>query len=227
MLTLSQIKNVHFKRMSLGGYNTREVKEFISEVEQSFSEILEENQKYKSQIVELKNEVEHYNSHKNAINDVLIKARSEYDNLISEAQSEAKSILEKAEFEASRIAKLADEEAKSIREKPESEIRNQFQRAIRMQQNIAEFKTKLLVSYKNHLKLLNEIDEDAIFNSLMIKQREEKSKKIKEETVKNNFIKKEKQINSADTDKFIRIDGGLKVNIIDELALEDLFSDAD
>ncbi len=151
MLTLNEIRNVNFRKANFGGYRAEDVEAFIDEVQLSYDTLLRENAELVKKLEVLAAKLEEYQSEEDSIRNALMNAQKVGDASLRDAKHKAEIILKDATIKAEKIVANAQAEIHSERDIIE-----------RMQRDIAEFKTKLLRAYKEHLTLINNIPNEEV-----------------------------------------------------------------
>lgn len=158
MLSLNDIINASFRKSGFSGYRTDDVDHFIDEVKESFDTMLKKNIEEKDAAEKLKQEnqqlleklkiladkVEEYRDEEEGIKNALISAQKLGDASVREARHKAEIIMKDANLKAERIISGANQEI--VEQKKEIE---------RLKQNAADFRSKLLAIYREHLTLIN------------------------------------------------------------------------
>ena len=151
MLTLNEIRNVNFRKANFGGYRAEDVEAFIDEVQLSYDTLLRENAELVKKLEVLAAKLEEYQSEEDSIRNALMNAQKVGDASLRDAKHKAEIILKDATIKAEKIVSNA-----------QTEIHRERDIIERMQRDIAEFKTKLLRAYKDHLTLINNLPTDEI-----------------------------------------------------------------
>lgn len=151
MLTLNEIRNVNFRKANFGGYRAEDVEAFIDEVQLSYDTLLRENAELVKKLEVLAARLEEYQGEEDSIRNALMNAQKVGDASLRDAKHKAEIILKDATIKAEKIVASAQAEIHQEREIIE-----------RMQRDIAEFKTKLLRAYKEHLALINGLPTEEI-----------------------------------------------------------------
>ncbi|MBQ9994214.1 MAG: DivIVA domain-containing protein [Clostridia bacterium] len=151
MLTLNEIRNVNFRKANIGGYRAEDVEAFIDEVQLSYDTLLRENAELVKKLEVLAAKLEEYQSEEDSIRNALMNAQKVGDASLRDAKHKAEIILKDATIKAEKIVANA-----------QAEIHNERDIIERMQRDIADFKTKLLRAYKDHLTLINNLPNDEI-----------------------------------------------------------------
>ena len=151
MLTLNEIRNVNFRKANFGGYRAEDVEAFIDEVQLSYDTLLRENAELVKKLEVLAAKLEEYQGEEDSIRNALMNAQKVGDASLRDAKHKAEIILKDATIKAEKIVQNA-----------QGEIHNEREIVERMQRDIAEFKTRLLRIYKEHLTLINSIPNEDI-----------------------------------------------------------------
>lgn len=151
MLTLNEIRNVNFRKSNFGGYRAEDVEAFIDEVQLSYDSLLKENAELLKRLESLTAKLEEYQMEEDSIRNALMNAQKVGDASLRDAKHKAEIILKDATIKAEKIVSNAQMEIHRERDVIE-----------RMQRDIAEFKARLLKSYKDHLTLINNIPSEDI-----------------------------------------------------------------
>ena len=159
MLTVDQIKNISFKKASIGGYRPDEVDEFIDEVTATVEELKKQNLDIIAKSEVLVNKIEEYRGKEDSISSAEENALKEAERIKEEAVKQAAEIIEKAKAEADEI--IADANNRVIHEK---------EMIAKIEQEAADVRKKLTDAYQlqiDALKVLPKQKEvDAIKNGL-------------------------------------------------------------
>lgn len=119
MLTPQDIESKMFK-VSLRGYNTEEVDDFLQEICESFVSIYMENQKNREKVERLSEAVGQYKSMEGTLQDALSVADKSTGEIEKEALRKAAEIVKNAEKSAECILEGARRKAKEEEEKVEN-----------------------------------------------------------------------------------------------------------
>lgn len=166
MVTVSDIKNVKFRKTNIGGYRAEDVDNFLDEVQDSYEKLQKENLNLTHKIKILADRVSQYRKDEDSVKTALVSAQKLASAALSEAQKEADIILETAQKEASEILKNAN-----------NEIANQKETLIGLKKAVKDFRSNILSLYKEHLKLVNSFNAEdrlpANFNNKIDKKLED------------------------------------------------------
>lgn len=149
MLTVDQIKNISFKKASIGGYRCDEVESFKDDVTATVEELKKQNSEIISKSELLMKKVEEYRQDEDSINKILVKSQKEGEKIVKDAQEEADKIIENAKAEADRI--IADANDRIIKEK---EMINSISR------ESSELRKKLIEFHQSQIDALNGLPSD-------------------------------------------------------------------
>lgn len=142
MITAKEIREVKFNR-SLGGYKPVEVDAFLdrcADAVEELTKLLNENERKMQVLAET---VMDYRNQEDSIRSALISAQRMSESVISEARKQADDI---------RDAARADAEAMHEQAVADTAAEQEALRQIR--QEVADFKAKLLATYREHLTLI-------------------------------------------------------------------------
>lgn len=146
MITAKEIREIKFNR-SMGGYKTAEVDEFLDRCADTVEELTKVNDENERKMQVLAETVVDYRNQEDSIRSALISAQRMSESVISEARKQAEDIREAARTEAD-----------SMREKAAAEIAAELEELRRIKQEVADFKAKLLATYREHLTLIGILD---------------------------------------------------------------------
>ena len=144
MLTLTDIKNITFRKASIGGYRSDEVDDFIDSVIASYEVLLRETEQQKEKLESAMEKIETYRSREENISAALMNAQHQADLVVREAEHRSEAMLQDAEQKAEHI--LA--QAKNKIEEEDMSLQS-------LKKEIASFKSKLMSLYKEHLMLID------------------------------------------------------------------------
>jgi len=154
-------------RLSLRGYNQREVDEFITKLREHYQEIVHQNNVLTEEINELKEQIKGYTSKKERLEDALISAQKSAQLISENSQEQAKLIVKEAEIKAKTILEEGEKKLQELR----NEIAN-------LSEQKRLFLTKLKSLITSHSELLNFYEEEL----------PEKEAKVKKETLKDDEL---------------------------------------
>ncbi len=147
MLTAKDIREVKFNR-SMGGYKTAEVDEFLDRCADVVEELTNQNNENTRKMQVLAETIVDYRNQEDSIRSALISAQRMSESVISDARKQADDILEAARNEAQAMHDKALEDTAAEQE----ELR-------RVRQEVADFKTKLLSAYREHLTMIGVLED--------------------------------------------------------------------
>lgn len=154
-------------RLSLKGYNQREVDEFITKLREHYQEIAHQNNVLTEEINELTEQIKGYTSKKERLEDALISAQKSAQLISENSQEQAKLIVKEAEIKAKTILEEGEKKLQELR----NEIAN-------LNEQKRLFLTKLKSLITSHSELLNFYEEEL----------PEKEVKAKKETLKDDEL---------------------------------------
>lgn len=143
IITPSDISRVKFS-ISWMGYNTREVDEFIEQIQREYTRLWKENKELANQVEFLRKELETYKKMENIINESVITSKKLAEEIKHQAKNEAEYIISKA-----------TKEAEEIRINVQKNISNLMQQI----NTLKEIRNDMIIETKNYLTLLiNKLD---------------------------------------------------------------------
>ncbi len=108
--------DIHNKVFSRGfrGYDEDEVNEFLEQVMRDYEAVIEENKKLKLQLEDREQQVTHFNTIENTLQQSIVIAQEAADDVRRNAQQESKIIIKEAEKNADRIINDALSKSREI-----------------------------------------------------------------------------------------------------------------
>lgn len=181
MLTPDKLKEKSFQTTGRGSYRAEDVDSFLSEVSASYEQMFKENGDLIKKISILAKKVEEYRADEESLKMALLNAQKLADKITAEAKEESDKVLENAKAEAEKITSDAKAEADATVENAKAEAEKVIKDANRqsneilgninrkvtheslvydmIQKEAAEFKSKLVAMYKEHINLINQLPE--------------------------------------------------------------------
>ena len=147
MLTPIDIDNKVFKKAKIGGYDIKDVEDFLVLVMGDYEKLYKENNEMRGQVEALQQAVDNYSQLEAGIDKTVENAQTEADNIKLEAQKEAETIKSSAEVEASQ--KLEDLQRQIIKAEVDIETKKNQMRI---------YKIKVQSMLEAQLKILNDGD---------------------------------------------------------------------
>ena len=149
MLKITDIKNINFRKANLGGYRPEDVDEFIDEVTASYDQLLKDNAELTKQVEILAQKIETYRADEDNIRAALMNAQKLGEASIRESKHKSDIILKDAAVKSERLVTNAQREVAKQEEMVDS-----------LKTQIASFKNRLMVIYKEHMNLIEALPED-------------------------------------------------------------------
>lgn len=146
MITAKEIREIKFTR-SLGGYKTTEVDDFLDRCADAMDELIRINDENERKMQVLAETILDYRNQEDSIRSALISAQRMSESVISDARKQAEDIREAARAEA-----------ESMHEKAVMDTAAELEELRRIRQEVADFKVKLLATYREHLTLIGILD---------------------------------------------------------------------
>ena len=147
MLNPNEIANKQFSKGL--GYRAEEVDSYLRQIASDIGELIEEKRDLEKKMMVLADKLEEYKEDEESLRAALLGAQKLGDSVVREAKAKAQSLLEDAEAQAVQLVENA-----------KKEIERQQQGFVRLQREVATFKSKLQLVYKQHLELISSIPVD-------------------------------------------------------------------
>lgn len=148
MLTPIDIDNKVFKKAKFGGYEIKDVEDFLVLVMSDYEKLYRENTELRGQVNVLQQSVDHYSSLEAGIDRTVENAQTEADSIKLEAQKQAETIKSSAELDAKQ--KLEDLQRQIIKAEVDIETKKKEMKI---------YKIKVQSMLEAQLKILNDEDE--------------------------------------------------------------------
>lgn len=148
MLTPIDIDNKVFKKAKLGGYDIKDVEDFLVLVMNDYEKLYKENNELRGQVQTLQDTVDHYSSLEAGIDKTVENAQTEADSIKLAAEKQAETIKSGAELDAKQ--RLEDLQRQIIKAEVDIETKKNQMRI---------YKIKVQSMLEAQLKILNEEDE--------------------------------------------------------------------
>lgn len=143
MLTPIDIDNKVFKKAKLGGYDIKDVEDFLVLVMSDYEKLYKENNELRGKVQALQDTVEHYSSLEVGIDKTVENAQTEADSIKLEAQKQAETIKTSAELDAKQ--KLEDLQRQIIKAEVDIETKRNQMRIYKIKvQSMLEAQLKIL-----------------------------------------------------------------------------------
>ncbi len=153
MLNPNEIANHKFDKAMGRGYRMEEVENYLGQVAGEMNELLLDKQELEKKMMVLAEKLEEYKRDEESLRAALLGAQKLGDSVVRDAKAKAASIIEDANAQANLL-----------RENAKRAIEREQHAFIRMQREVATFRSKLQMLYKQHLELISSIpvDDDLI-----------------------------------------------------------------
>ena len=169
MITAKDIREVKFNR-SLGGYKTIEVDEFLDRCADAVDELVKINDENERKMQVLAETIMDYRNQEDSIRSALISAQRMSESVISDARKQAED-----------IRNAANAEAAAVKEQAMAETAAELEELRRVKQEVADFKAKLLATYREHLTLIGILEGD----STQPEEKNEEAAVVEEPVIEN------------------------------------------
>ena len=149
MLTPIDIDNKVFKKAKIGGYDIKDVEDFLVLVMSDYEKLYKENSELRGQVQTLQQSVDYYSTLEAGINKTVENAQTEADSIKLAAQKQAEQIIREAENKAKERTENLDMQVTEKRKELE-DISKQFD----------VYKAKMESLLISQLELLKEVNKD-------------------------------------------------------------------
>ena len=146
MLNPNEIANHKFDKAMGRGYRMEEVESYLGQVAGEMNELLIEKQELEKKLMILAEKLEEFQRDEESLRAALLGAQKLGDSVVRDAKAKAASIIEDANAQANLL-----------RENAKRAIEREQHAFIRMQREVAAFRSKLQMLYKQHLELISSI----------------------------------------------------------------------
>ena len=146
MFTPQQIEQISFGVATFGGYDKRDVDEFLEPLTEDYVTLYKENALLKSKMKVLVSKLEEYRSNEASMKDAIVNAQKTCDMMVKEAEAKCTQMLSDANQAAAENAKNADsliaaenarvEEAKKLAAKKIEDLQEQISSCIQALERI-------------------------------------------------------------------------------------------
>lgn len=182
MLKSEDIANVSFRRANLGGYRPDDVDAFIDQVQLTFDQMQKEREELAQKLDLLAQKVEEYRRDEESIRTTLLNAQKLADASVREAKHKSEVIIKDATVKGEKIVANA-----------QHEVEEQQKTIEHLQQEVVNFRSRLLAIYKEHLTLI-----DALPTQGSLSKEKEEAKEPAVEENQENPVLEEKQEKESD-----------------------------
>ncbi len=149
MLNPNDIANKKFDKSMGRGYKADEVEKYLNQLSNEIRDIIAEKSDLEQKLLVLAEKLEEYKQDEESMRSALVGAQKLGDSVVRDAKAKAAAIVDEANAKANRII----ENSKHAVEREKSGF-------LRMQREVATFKSKLQLMYKQHLELISSIPWD-------------------------------------------------------------------
>ncbi len=149
MLNPNEVANKRFDRVMGRGYKPDEVDSYLAQLSGDINRLISEKQDLEQKLMVLADKLEEYKRDEESLHAALLGAQKLGDSVVRDARAKAKMIQDDARTQA----QLMIENAKKAIEQEQ----NSF---LRIQREVATFKSRLQLMYKQHLELISSIPAD-------------------------------------------------------------------
>ena len=149
MLTPLEIENKKFSKQMVNGYNVDEVDEFLDILTQDYEKLYKENTELRSRIEELNENLVHYQTIENTLQNTLLMAQSTAEEVKKVAKQQADQIVNDAQANARKEATALEQQILMKRKELED-----------AQKQFDIYKAKMEALLISQLELLKDINKE-------------------------------------------------------------------
>lgn len=147
MQSSSDLSNIRFDKAPFG-YRVDDVDQFVEEVAQLVEQLEAEKQELEDKLEVLALKLEEYKSEEESLRAAVLGAQRLGDSIIRDSKNKAEVLLRDATTRAERMV-----------ESTQQKMERERVALTRIQKEVADFKNRLLIMYKNHLELISAMPE--------------------------------------------------------------------
>ncbi len=192
-MTSADIKNVTFDK-KFGGYKAEQVDEFLDTLEKEFQTLQDKNADLNKKIAVLVEKIEEYRKDEANMKEALLGAQKLGAKTIKEAEEKAAQMIEDAQLQAKEIIEKVQIDEQVMRTELDEKIQKQKDYLVSLETEVADFKEKLLKSYKVHTDLINALPGQGYYTDQFAQQEEEQIEEIVVEPEVEETVEQEKEI---------------------------------
>ena len=162
MITPLDIENKKFNKQMMNGYNVDEVDEFLDQIMQDYETNYKELATMTAKVDELNNDLNHYKTIENTLQNTLVMAQSTAEEVKSVAKQQADQIVSEAQKEAENILRNSKENTVKALNEIEQQTRLKEQQFNDVKQQFDIYKAKmesLLISQSELIKEINKNED--------------------------------------------------------------------
>ena len=142
------LMNVQFAKAAFG-YRQDEVDDYVKAASASIRDLTAENKELEEKLEVLAGKLEEYREDEESLRSAILGAQKLGDKIIRDSQGKAEVIIREATTRADRLVETA-----------QRKIEREQVALSRIQKEVADFKNRLLVLYKQHLELISSLPAD-------------------------------------------------------------------
>lgn len=150
MLTPIDIQNRELKSKMGGGYDKKDVDDFLLEINASYEELYKENQGLKEKITSLSEGIQYYKKMETTLQKALVLAEKTSSETQEAAKSQADSVMTQASVKAEALSRETKAEIESLRREAQAQAEITKAKANRELEETRNHVRKLVQSYENY-----------------------------------------------------------------------------
>ncbi|MDP4120463.1 MAG: DivIVA domain-containing protein [Bacillota bacterium] len=196
MMTLDEIKNISFRKSGMNGYKAIEVDDFVEEV----IDLIEQMKKEKSELISKMNvlvtRIEEYRNDEETVRNAFLSSQKTADQVMKDTKVKAEKLIAET-----------NEKIKKLEAESEKKIAIQKKQLLDLQAEASKFRTELIEKYKNHIKLIDSLPNEASVNASK-KELDEKfpTNVVLEETHKDENLEETKKVDISKHEQITAIE---------------------
>ncbi len=181
MITLEKIENVTFRKAGFSGYKIEDVDEFVDKVIEKVKALEHENRELSSRVETQDKDIVKFKEKEESVQNAIISAEMTAKKIVMEATMKSDEKLSESKEEAEKIVREAEEHAKRVRAEADAKaeelmnvalressakieenneiLEQQKKNIIRLMGEANKFRNSLIQSYKEHLKVINNMSK--------------------------------------------------------------------
>lgn len=158
MITANDVNMKRFEQ-ARPGYKTEEVDEFLKEIADQLTQMIEEKNDTDNKIGILVESIRQYKNDEEALKEALIGAQKQARSVIAEAQERAEGIIAEAQSKAEQIISSANVKADEIIGSTGLRAEKAKEELDKLKREVSDFKSDILGMYKKHLELITSLPD--------------------------------------------------------------------
>ncbi len=160
MVSAQDIRDIQFGK-SFNGYKTSDVDTFLDLCAETVEELTRINAENEQKMQVLAEKVVEYRNQEESIGNALLNAQKSSEAVLADARKQADDILAEARQQADEILADSKEKADNLLDATKADTKAEQDELQRIRKEVADFKTKLMETYREHLTLIGILNDEA------------------------------------------------------------------